>query len=118
MLANLLCEVDLAIMPSRTEGFGITALKALSAGLPILVSGNSGLGEALRKVVLGPQSVVDSEDPIKWAEEIKRVRQKERGLRLLEARHLRKNYLEKYSWEEPCRSLVIKMKNLVFGKFT
>ena len=118
VLANLFCEVDLAIMPSRTEGFGITALKALSAGLPILVSGNSGLGEALRKVALGPQSVVDSEDPIEWAKEIKRVRQKERGLRLLEARHLRKNYLEKYSWEEPCRSLVIKMKNLVFGKFT
>ena len=118
VLANLLCEVDLAIMPSRTEGFGITALKALSAGLPILVSGNSGLGEALRKVVLGPQSVVDSEDPIKWAEEIKPVRQKERGLRLLEARHLRENYLKKYSWEEPCRSLVIKMKSLVFGKFT
>ena len=118
VLANLFCEVDLAIMPSRTEGFGITALKALSAGLPILVSGNSGLGEALRKVVLGPQSVVDSEDPIKWAEEIKRVRQKERGLRLLEARHLRENYLKKYSWEEPCRSLVIKMKSLVFGKFT
>ena len=118
VLVNLFCEVDLAIMPSRREGFGITALQALSAGLPILVSGNSGLGEALRKVALGPQSVVDSEDPIEWAKEIKRVRQKERGLRLLEARHLRKNYLEKYSWEEPCRSLVIKMKNLVFGKFT
>ncbi|XP_022777995.1 uncharacterized protein LOC111319507 [Stylophora pistillata] len=53
VLANLFCEVDLAIMPSRTEGFGITALEALSAGLPILVSGNSGLGEALKEVPLG-----------------------------------------------------------------
>ncbi|XP_066015691.1 uncharacterized protein [Pocillopora verrucosa] len=35
VLANLFCEVDLAIMPSRTEGFGITALEALSAGLPV-----------------------------------------------------------------------------------
>ena len=118
VLANLFCEVDLAIMPSRTEGFGITALEALSAGLPVLVSGNSGLGEALKKVPLGSQSVVDSEDPKDWAREIKRVRQKERDMRLLEARLLRDKYLEKYSWEEPCRSLVIKMKNLVFGKFT
>ena len=118
VLANLFCEVDLAIMPSRTEGFGTTALEALSAGLPVLVSGNSGLGEALKKVPLGSQSVVDSEDPKDWAREIKRVRQKERDMRLLEARLLRDKYLEKYSWEEPCRSLVIKMKNLVFGKFT
>ena len=118
VLANLFCEMDLAIMPSRTEGFGITALEALSAGLPVLVSGNSGLGEALKKVTLGSQSVVDSEDPKDWAKEIKRVRQKERDVRLSESRFLREKYLEKYSWEEPCKSLVIKMKNLVFGKFT
>ena len=118
VLADLFCEVDLAIMPSRTEGFGTTALEALSAGLPVLVSGNSGLGEALKKVTLGSQSVVDSEDPKDWAKEIKRVRQKERDVQLSESRFLREKYLEKYSWEEPCKSLVIKMKNLVFGKFT
>ena len=118
VLADLFCEVDLAIMPSRTEGFGITALEALSAGLPVLVSGNSGLGEALKKVPLGSQSVVDSEDPKGWAKEIKRVRQKERKVRLSESRFLREKYLERYSWEEPCKSLVIKMRNLAFGKFT
>ena len=118
VLANLFCEVDLAIMPSRTEGFGTTALEALSAGLPVLVSGNSGLGEALKKVLFGSHSVVDSEDHADWAREIKRVRQKERDMRLSESRFLREKYLEKYSWEEPCKSLVIKMKNLVFGKFT
>ena len=120
VLADLFCEVDLAIMPSRTEGFGITALEALSAGLPVLVSGNSGLREALKKVPLGSQSVVDSDNPKDWAKEIKHVRQKERGVRgrgVSESRLLREKYLEKYSWEEPCESLVIKMKNLVFGKF-
>ena len=117
VLADLFCEVDLAIMPSRTEGFGTTALEALSAGLPVLVSGNSGLGEALKKVPLGSQSVVDSEDPKDWAREIKCIRQKEREVRLSESRFLREKYLEKYSWEEPCKSLVIKMRNLVFGKF-
>ena len=117
-LANLFCEVDLAIMPSRTGGFGITALEALSAGLPVLVSGNSGLGEALKEVASGSQSVVDSEDPEDWAKEIKHVRDKKREVRLSESRLLRENYLQKYSWEESCKSLVMKMTNLVFGKFT
>ena len=115
VLANLFCEVDLAIMPSRTEGFGITALQALSAGLPILVSGNSGLGEALKKVPFGSYSVVDSEDPKDWAREIRGVRQKGRDVRLSESKYLRKKYMKKYSWEEHCKSLVIKMKNLVFS---
>ena len=56
-LAKLFCEVDLAIMPSRTEGFGLAALEALSAGLPVLVSGNSGLGEALKKLPYGSYSM-------------------------------------------------------------
>ena len=118
VLADLFCEVDLAIMPSRTEGFGTTALEALSAGLPVLVSGNSGLGEALKGVVLGSQSVVDSEDPKDWAKEIKHVREKKREVRLSESRFLREKYMEKYNWEESCKSLVRKMRNLVFGKFT
>ena len=118
VLADLFCEVDLAIMPSRTEGFGIKALEALSAGLPVLVSGNSGLGEALKQVLLGSQSVVDSEDPKDWAREIKHVRQKKREVRLSESSLLREKYLEKYTWEVPCKSLVIKMKRLIFGKFT
>ena len=118
VLANLFCEVDLAIMPSRTASFGITALEALSAGLPVLVSGNSGLGEALKSVVFGLQSVVDSEDPKDWAKEIKRVREKKRVVRLSESRLLREKYLQRYSWEESCKSLVMKMTNLVFGKFT
>ena len=36
-LKELFCEVDLCIMPSRSEGFGLTALEALSSGLPILI---------------------------------------------------------------------------------
>ena len=117
-LADLFYKVDLAIMPSRTKSFGITALGALSAGLPVLVNGNSGLGEALMDVPLCLNSVVDSEDPKDWAKEIKRVRQKKRELRLSESRLLRRYYLERYSWEETCKNLVIKMRNLVFGKFT
>lgn len=118
-LARLFCEVDLAIMPSRSEGFGLTGLEALSAGLPVLVSGNSGLGEALMKVPNGSNCVVhvDSEDPKCWASKIKAVREKDRGVRLEEAKLLREKYLEKYSWEESLGVLVEKMKNITGKKF-
>ena len=116
LLANLFCEVDLAIMPSKTEGFGVSALEALSAGLPVLISGNSGLGEALKEVPQGPQFVVDSEDPKEWAKKIKEVQQTKRELRLSQARLLRENYQEKYSWEKPIRHLVERMYSLAFGK--
>ena len=116
LLANLFCEVDLAIMPSKTEGFGVSALEALSAGLPVLVSGNSGLGEALKEVPQGSQFVVDSEDPKEWAKKIKEVQQTKRVVRLSESRLLRENYQEKYSWEKPTRCLVERMYSLTFGK--
>ena len=116
VLANLFCEVDLAIMPSKTEGFGLPGLEALSAGLPVLVSGNSGLGEALREVPLGSFYVINSEDPKDWAREIKAVRQKSRTVRLRESKLLRDCYQETYEWEKPCKILVEKMQNLALGK--
>ena len=117
-LANLFSAVDIAILPSKTEGFGLSALEAISAGLPVLVSGNSGIAEALRKVPNGSQCIVDSEDPADWARAIKAVRYKERNVRLAEARILRENYLQQFSWEKPCNSLVEKMYSLAFGKFS
>ncbi|XP_078384407.1 uncharacterized protein LOC144666872 isoform X3 [Oculina patagonica] len=112
-LKDLFCEADLAIMPSRTEGFGLTALEALSAGLPILVSGNSGFGDALRCLPLGKPLVVDSADPKDWAKEIRAVRLKDRAERLEETRRLRTCYQENYSWVKQCEALVEKMWSLV-----
>ena len=107
-LKELFCEVDLCIMPSRTEGFGLTALEALSAGLPILVSGNSGFGEALCTVPSGKSFVVESEDPGDWAKAIAGIRQKERSDRLKDIQQLRSSYEEKFSWEKQCDILVEK----------
>ena len=117
-LANLFSAVDIAILPSKTEGFGLSALEAISAGLPVLVSGNSGIAEALREVPNGSQCIVDSEDPADWARAIKAVRDKKRKVRLAEAKILREKYLQQFSWEEPCNFLVKKMYSLAFGKFS
>ena len=109
-LADLFCEVDLAIMPSRTEGFGLAALEALSAGLPVLVSGNSGLAGALKKVPHGSSCVVTSDDPQEWASAIRAVRDKDREMRLGEFEFVRGAYAKKYSWKEQCYKLVERMK--------
>ena len=115
-LAEQFCEVDLAIMPSRSEGFGLPALEALSAGLPVLVSGSSGLGEALKNVPLGSNCVVDSDDPNRWAEAIRSVRQKRRNVRLVEMKYVCEEYAKVYNWEEQCRSLVQRMVDITSGK--
>ena len=114
-LKNLLCEVDLAIMPSRTEGFGLTGLEALSAGLPILVSGNSGFGIALSDVPFGSYVVIDSEDSDTWAKAIKDVKKKKRVNRLCESKVLRASYEKKYNWEPQTKSLISHMARITEG---
>ena len=115
-LRELFCEVDLTIMPSRTEGFGLTALEAMSAGLPILVSGNSGFGKALRGLPMGESFVIDSDDPKEWAKAIAAIRQKSRTQRLAEIQRLRRSYDKRFSWERQCQALVDRMWKMVYGK--
>lgn len=115
-LNKLFSSVDLAIMPSRTEGFGLAALEALSAGLPILVSGNSGFGKALAEVTFGSSCVVPSEDAEKWAQEIDKVKAKKRATRLDESKSLLKNYAKKYKWQDQTRDLIEKMMAIRNGK--
>ena len=119
-LAKQFCQADLVIMPSRAEGFGLAALEALSAGLPVLVSDNSGIGKALKKVPNGSNCLVklkfNEEDPMKWAEAIKAVCRKERKVRLEEAILLRQKYAETYQWEGQCSKLVEKMCEMIKGQ--
>ena len=98
------------------RGSVLTGLEALSAGIPILVSGNSVFAEALRKVKFGELYIVeDFEDANEWAKKIKSIRQKERRLRFEEIRQLRTFYKEKYNWESRCQDLVATMSNMVYG---
>ena len=117
-LKNVLCEADLVLMPSRTEDFGLTGLEALSAGLPVLVSGNSGFGEALSKVLFGSSCVIKSEeaeDAKVWAKAIKDVRGKDRRMRLQESEALSTSYEKKYSWEKQSKDLIDKMVSMTHG---
>ena len=111
---KLFCESDLAIMPSGKKEFGLEALLALSAGLPVLVHGDSGFGEALSEVTFGTSAIVDSDDATEWATAIKRVKGSKKT-RLDEAAKLRSHYNEKYSWEKQCKVLVARMLAVASG---
>ena len=115
-LARLLSTANLVVIPSRTEGFGLTALEALSAGLPFLVSHNSGFAEALEEIPTGISWIIDSEDPDEWAKAIKGVREKGSKTARNECQEVRTLYAKTYSWEEQCRVLVKTIQPLVNGK--
>ena len=95
-LKHLLQQVDLAVMLSRTDGFILTRLEVMSAGLPLLVSRNSGFGEGLSSVAFGSAFVIESEDPATLA--IPNIWSKDRKSRLEEAVTLRGSYARKYNW--------------------
>ena len=114
-LKQLFCQVGLVLMPSRSEGFGLTSLQALSSGLPVIVSKNSGFGEALCSVPCGSLFVIDSDEPSKWTAAIKGIWNKDRKSRLDEVQALRGSYGERYSWSEQCKGLIEKLFELCDG---
>lgn len=108
-MAQFLNEADLLLLPSRVEGFGMSGIYAISAGLPVLISVYSGLGVALRKLPSGGNQVVDSDGPQVWAQKIKEIRAKGRERTSFETRQLREEYMQIYSWKDQCNKLVEKM---------
>ena len=114
-MKDLFGEVDMIIMPSRSEGFGLVALEALSAGLPILVGSNSVFARAIENFPLGSYSIVDSEDPSKWAERVEGVCNRHSFI-LDENKMLKEFYAKKYCWKTHCEKLVGRMWKMVYGK--
>jgi glycosyltransferase involved in cell wall biosynthesis len=44
---ELLCALDIFVMPSLYEGLGVAALEAMACGLPVIASDTGGLREAV-----------------------------------------------------------------------
>ena len=114
-MKKLFRGVDMVIMPSKSEGFGLVAVEALSAGLPILVGSNSGFAKAIETIPSGEYFIVDSEDPAKWAEAIERVRVRHK-LILQEIKLLKEQYSKEYCWKRQCQELVDRLREMVCGK--
>ncbi|XP_068688597.1 uncharacterized protein [Montipora foliosa] len=116
-MRNLFSEVDLVIIPSKSEGFGLVALEALSASLPVLVGSNSGFARAIKSMPLGTYSIVDSKDPGRWAEAIEGVGVRHRVC-LEESKLLREAYGQEYCWKRQCEALVDKLWSMVHESST
>ncbi|XP_015754287.1 PREDICTED: uncharacterized protein LOC107333936 isoform X2 [Acropora digitifera] len=116
-MKELFCEVDMVIMPSKSEGFGLVALEALSAGLPILVGSNSGFARAIENIPFGSYSVVDSGNPAKWAECVEGVRVRHKVV-LQENKILKEHYSKDYCWKKQCEELVDRLWKMVYGAST
>ncbi|KAL9961138.1 hypothetical protein ACROYT_G030030 [Oculina patagonica] len=95
-------EADVIVMPSRTEGFGLVALEAISAGVPVLVSSECGIAKALEAVEGGMSVVVNSDKPEEWARRIHDLSELKAEERNACAIRLREQYGKIYNWQEEC----------------
>ncbi len=95
-------ESDMIALPSRTEGFGLVALEAISAGIPVLVTAESGIAEALQEVEGGKSVVVESDDAREWAQRIQQLSNKSPEERKNSAKLLRENYKKTYPLSNEC----------------
>jgi glycosyltransferase involved in cell wall biosynthesis len=105
-ISNDLESSSLVLMPSREEGFGLVGWEAIQAGIPVLVSDKSGLGELLKKerfhsniVAVSTAIAVLEEDAKKWSLKIT-TNLTQRQKTFEEAHALRKHLYSKYSWEK------------------
>ena len=105
---------DLVAMPSRTEGFGLIALEAISAGVPVLLTSESGIAKALQQVDGGMSVIIESEDPKEWSRKIRTLSEKKPHGRLNTAVELRESYNKTFPWDMQCKQfkdVILRMMN-------
>lgn len=94
-LANWYGRMDMVLMPSRSEGFGLTAIEAMANGCVVVASNVGGLPEVVRDNVCG--LLHRSEDIADMAHKISSLISNEATYNRLRKQSL--NEVEKYSFE-------------------
>ena len=87
--------MDIVLMPSRSEGFGLTAIEAMSNGCVVVASNVGGLPEVVRDGECG--LLHHSEDATDMAEKISLLINDKETYNRLQAQSI--NEVEKYSFE-------------------
>ncbi len=106
-IGNDLARATLVLMPSRAEAFGLAGAEAIACGVPVLVSGRSGLGMLLRAQRSGAadRAVVDVEatrgshkaDVQSWTRAIHAVARNPEAA-FQDAARLREEMAARYTW--------------------
>lgn len=104
---------SLVIMPSRQEGFGLVGLEAITRGIPVLVSSQSGLADLLRESLgderAGPfvveMSGEDAKDTQTWARAVF-SRLMSRSAAFREAAELRTELAERIRWDQAAAAVL------------
>lgn len=115
-LKRMLHEADLVVLPSRAEGFGLAALEAISAAIPVLISRHSGIALTLQKVEGGDSVIVANQGPEEWARRIEELSRQAPKERSDNASHLREKYRKVYPWSIERERFKEIIENLFQGK--
>lgn len=115
---RMLYGTDSVVLPSRVEGFGMAALEAISAAIPVLISKPSGIALTLRKVKGGDSVVVANQEPEEWARRIEELSRKAPQERYDNAIDLRENYRRVYPWNSECERFKGIIEDLFKGRKT
>ncbi|WP_185921627.1 glycosyltransferase [Streptomyces sp. WAC06614] len=104
---------SLVLVPSRAEGFGLVGVEAIAAGVPVLVSSESGLADLLRQVLdvetaarfIVPMSGNVEKDGDRWARAVDRVLRNREGA-FREVAELRAFLAGRITWARAARTLL------------
>jgi len=108
-LSDDLARASALLLPSRTEGFGLVVLEAIAAGVPVLVSNRSGVGELLSGFREASSAVVPvtgdlDEDCAIWADHLGFIL-RDREAAFGRARALRTRLAQHLVWETAVRQI-------------
>ena len=98
-LPDLYRRARMLLLPSLSEGFGLTALEAMACGTPVVVSNRSSLPEVVGDAAL----FVDPEDPTSIATAIRRLFTDDTLAKTHAARGLERARL--FSWQKTARAV-------------
>ena len=93
-LADLLSIVDLTIVPSFSETFGLVALESAAAGTPVIGYRSGGLRESISEGVSG--LLLGTRDPRYWATEIANLLENDE--RRLELGTSARAFAQRFTW--------------------
>jgi glycosyltransferase involved in cell wall biosynthesis len=106
-------RASLLLMPSRAEGFGLVGVEAITAGVPVLISRESGLGQLLGDALPDEQAartVVgvtqdDATDADVWGHHIAAVL-RNRQAAFADAFEVHQTMAATHTWPRACRQLL------------